>query len=34
MRKLGILTAGTVLALLVTAADARTVKWPRGADAL
>ena len=34
MRKLGILTAGTVLALLVTAADARTVKWARGADAL
>ena len=34
MRKLGILTAGAVLALLVTAADARTVKWARGADAL
>jgi peptide/nickel transport system substrate-binding protein len=34
MRKLGILTAGAVLALLVTAADARTVKWARAADAL
>src|SRR6476620_11302778 len=34
MRKLGILTAGTVLALLVTAADARAVKWARAADAL
>ena len=34
MRKFSILTAAAVLALAVTAADARTVKWARGADAL
>ena len=34
MRKFSILTAAAVLTLAVTAADARTVKWARGADAL
>ena len=34
MRKTSILTVAAILALAVTAADARTVKWARGADAL
>ena len=34
MRKFSILTAAAMLALAVGAADARTVKWARGADAL
>jgi peptide/nickel transport system substrate-binding protein len=34
MRRFSILTIGAVLALAVTAAEARTVKWARGADAL
>jgi ABC-type transport system substrate-binding protein len=34
MRKYSILAAAAALALAVTAADARTVKWARGADAL
>lgn len=34
MRKLSLFTAAAALALTVTAADARSVKWARGADAL
>src|ERR1700704_5912537 len=34
MRKFSILAAAAALALAITAADARTVKWARGADAL